>query len=91
VSEDFPALAGFRAGSLVAGYRLEAQVGAGGMAVVFRAHDERPGPAAIGLLVTQDHQSDERGQHRVDAHRNRDAETLALQVGVEIPLPPPAG
>ena len=42
MSEDFPGqLAGFRAGSLVAGYRLEAQVGAGGMAVVFRARDER--------------------------------------------------
>src|SRR5271163_4450583 len=41
LSEDFPMLAGFRAGSLVAGYRLEAQVGAGGMAVVFRARDER--------------------------------------------------
>ena len=43
MSEDFPALAGFRAGTLVAGYRLEAQVGAGGMAVVFRARDERLG------------------------------------------------
>ena len=43
LSEDFPALAGFRAGSLVAGYRLEAQVGTGGMAVVFRARDERLG------------------------------------------------
>jgi serine/threonine protein kinase len=44
LSEDFPAhLAGFQAGSLVAGYRLEAQVGAGGMAVVFRARDERLG------------------------------------------------
>jgi len=43
LSEDFPALSGFRAGSLVAGYRLEAQVGAGGMAVVFRARDERLG------------------------------------------------
>ena len=43
MSEDFPALAGFRVGSLVAGYRLEAQVGAGGMAVVFRARDERLG------------------------------------------------
>ncbi len=44
MSEDFPAqLAGFRAGSLVAWYRLEAQVGAGGMAVVFRARDERLG------------------------------------------------
>ena len=43
MSEDFPAdLAGFRAGSLLAGYRLEAQVGAGGMAVVFR-------PAMSGL------------------------------------------
>jgi serine/threonine protein kinase len=42
LSEDFPAqLAGFRPGSLVAGYRLEAQIGAGGMAVVFRARDER--------------------------------------------------
>jgi serine/threonine protein kinase len=42
LSEDFPApLAGFRAGSLLAGYRLEAQVGEGGMAVVFRARDER--------------------------------------------------
>jgi len=44
VSEEFPAqLAGFRAGSLLAGYRLEAQVGAGGFAVVFRARDERLG------------------------------------------------
>jgi serine/threonine protein kinase len=44
LSQDFPAqLAGFHAGSLVAGYRLEAPVGAGGMAVVFRARDERLG------------------------------------------------
>ena len=44
LSEEFPAqLAGLRAGSPVAGYRLEAQVGAGGMAVVFRARDERLG------------------------------------------------
>ena len=42
MSEDFPApLAGFRAGSLLAGYRLEDQIGAGGMAVVWRARDER--------------------------------------------------
>jgi protein kinase-like protein len=34
---------GFGAGSRIAGYRLEEQVGRGGMAVVFRARDERLG------------------------------------------------
>jgi serine/threonine protein kinase len=43
LSEDFPALTGFRADSLLAGYRLETQVGAGGFAVVFRARGQRPG------------------------------------------------
>jgi DNA-binding beta-propeller fold protein YncE len=46
VSEDVPpgaggALAGFGPGSQISGYTLEEQAGAGGMAVVFRAHDER--------------------------------------------------
>ena len=42
MSEDFPAyLARLRPGSLIAGYRLEALVGAGGTAVVFRARDAR--------------------------------------------------
>src|SRR3984957_6465236 len=35
--------AAFAAGSQIAGYRLEEQVGAGGMAVVYRARDERLG------------------------------------------------
>jgi hypothetical protein len=44
VSEDSPAyLAGLRPGTVLAGYRLEAQVGAGGFGVVFRARDERLG------------------------------------------------
>jgi serine/threonine protein kinase len=34
-------LAGLSAGSRIAGYRLEEQIGEGGMAVVFRARDER--------------------------------------------------
>jgi hypothetical protein len=53
LSEDLPAqLAWFRPGSVVAGYRLEAQVGAGGMAVVFRARDERLGrPVALKILA----------------------------------------
>src|SRR5271154_328750 len=34
-------LGGFSAGSRIAGYRLEEKIGEGGMAVVFRAQDER--------------------------------------------------
>src|ERR1022692_1773916 len=42
VSEGFPsAPGGFAVGSRIAGYLLEEQIGQGGMAVVFRAHDER--------------------------------------------------
>jgi serine/threonine protein kinase len=42
VGEYSPAYLGrFQPGSLLAGYRLEALVGTGGMAVVFRARDER--------------------------------------------------
>ncbi len=42
MSDEVPAAAGgFAAGSRIVGYRLEEQIGQGGMAVVFRAHDER--------------------------------------------------
>jgi outer membrane protein assembly factor BamB len=56
VSEWFPAEAGavptaLAAGSRIAGYRLEERIGTGGMAVVFRAHDERlDRPVALKIL-----------------------------------------
>jgi hypothetical protein len=43
VSENFLVRGGLRAGALVAGYRIESRIGAGGMAVVYRARDERLG------------------------------------------------
>src|SRR5216684_5800370 len=42
VSEGNPVVpGGFAPGARIAGYLLEEQIGQGGMAVVFRAHDER--------------------------------------------------
>src|SRR5499427_7320196 len=42
MTTDFPTAPGrHAAGSRIAGYLLEEQIGQGGMAVVFRAHDER--------------------------------------------------
>jgi outer membrane protein assembly factor BamB/tRNA A-37 threonylcarbamoyl transferase component Bud32 len=46
VSDQFPVpaggfLTGFAPGSVIAGYRLEQRIGTGGMAIVYRARDER--------------------------------------------------
>ncbi len=50
MSESFLMQGKFGAGSMVAGYRIESRIGAGGMAVVFRAYDERLG-RSIALKV----------------------------------------
>jgi serine/threonine-protein kinase len=69
VSAEFPEragglLSGFTAGSRVAGYRIEEQIGAGGMAVVFRAVDDRLGrPVALKILAPA-LASDEAFRHR---------------------------
>jgi Protein kinase domain/WD domain, G-beta repeat len=67
LSEDFTGLGGLAAGARVAGYRLEAQVGAGGMAVVFRARDERLGRLVALKLLAPGLAADEEFRRRFTA------------------------
>src|ERR1700733_1161719 len=69
VSEEFPAEAGtlpagFAPGSRVAGYKLEEQIGAGGMAVVFRARDERLQRQVALKILSPALEADEAFRHR---------------------------
>ena len=55
---------GFAAGSRIAGYRLEEEIGRGGMAVVFRARDERLGRLVALKILAPALAADESFRHR---------------------------
>src|SRR5579862_815363 len=57
-------LSGLAPGQVVAGYRLEEQIGAGGMAVVFRALDERLGRRVALKILAPAYASDEAFRRR---------------------------
>src|ERR1022692_3718482 len=57
-------LAGLSAGSRIAGYRLEEQIGQGGMAVVFRAQDQRLQRQVALKILSPALATDEAFRHR---------------------------
>lgn len=57
-------LDGLSAGSLIAGYRLEEQIGQGGMAVVFRAQDQRLRRQVALKILSPALATDEAFRHR---------------------------
>jgi serine/threonine protein kinase len=64
LGEAFPGLAGFGPGSVLAGYRLETQVGVGGMAVVFRARDQRLDRLVALKILAPAQAADQQLRHR---------------------------
>ena len=64
MSDDSLVRGGLRAGTMVAGYRIESQIGAGGMAVVYRARDERLGRWVALKVIAPEWTHDEEFRRR---------------------------
>ncbi len=64
MADETPAFGGFGVGSRLAGYRLDEQIGRGGMAVVYRAYDTRLERAVAIKVLTPELARDEAFQQR---------------------------